>query len=1291
MIEETNDPAEMELAQEIQGGLGRLESLDSPNASRLTTVVHEETEKSLEVPEERQENGTTLQETTCSTSDKFLERIQEKGCDQVEGDVESQPRSPLGCSLSSSTSTQSRKRPADSDFLSVEADVKRIGVEMSEEETSQLRNDVKRLSPVVISLRERTLGEISLTPDSKHFGENVKPSTSRSQAEIISDSVEHSPTVSSVPQVSCTESSKINEDSSNVRSDLSLEEECSSSFEITDAKKKLPFDENDEDNADKSDDRGNDEDSCSSTSFHKEEVPPSCDHVDDETSKLITEILVSPRRMTVRLDRINVTNYIRTDSKKLVGPRRAIRKKEKTVAKNTSETLSPRRCLVVLKRIDEERKSNENIKMNGYVEETDVGPGDSREESSWEKEEASPAGKIDACGTTQEDSIGLAASSFEAKERDNDEDVSCKEESSMTVEGDKEKEKQEQEESYDDSMSERPLEDILKDLEKENRETNDLRTKSSEEQDRTPRKDVTKSCSVVISAIVIKEDANEKEKSQLAKDASPRRSTVVQKSWKEEVPSGAIIIEKLEEEEEVVLTSSSACSSKDGASLTLDSSKMTSTVTTTTTMPDSPEEALEASTDVQEAIDTETETETGSDSSELPSMPIVRVRDSCETEDTADRASCAENETENDSETLCCDEIATEMMTRLEPEKPEPFTEDSAESLALTTGARDEVRSDGSDSGLGSEIPGDPGPAPAPESDSETSFLDRIPDDILSDKEKAVNQLESFVPDESVPGTPQTTLTTFRSPAKSNLKRRLTDCMEGEPSPKRSNTEEPMKKKRNIHFDAVTVYYFPRAQGFTCVPSQGGSTLGMSATHTHAERFSLSEHAAEQRRLHRARLAQLRSERAANCGTEPASSSEDPSDDTDEEPSDNDELDIDSYYFLQPVPTWQRRALLRAAGVRRIDAVEKDECRDIRASREHCGCGCKGYCDPESCPCSRANVKCQVDRAGFPCGCTRDGCANSSGRIEFNPVRVRTHFIHTLMRLQLEKKQRDEEGIDHEDGTDNRNNKSGPLRDINLGSLMDNSNTEACISGGGFTTLHYENHDGGNGNSNCQPEVPGTREDSLDLYAIRDDCYPSEETVDGTPGGQRKLHPEFSQAFQTFSGQAGANMNFQQTAYQDYQAYTNLPSTSRVQFQPQFQPVPGSPGFSHYAVYGQDGTSVQDSCQVHPGQHSSNYEAAFAQDEATGSQYTNLNSVQPMNGAAVQQIGKLEPFSELLSGRYSYYGEIEPQAHGSYHGNASKEGEKNETNEEQRSESTEECDENFGEIIKKSMVETVSA
>ena len=39
----------------------------------------------------------------------------------------------------------------------------------------------------------------------------------------------------------------------------------------------------------------------------------------------------------------------------------------------------------------------------------------------------------------------------------------------------------------------------------------------------------------------------------------------------------------------------------------------------------------------------------------------------------------------------------------------------------------------------------------------------------------------------------------------------------------------------------------------------------------------------------------------------------------------------------------------------------------------------------------------------FPCGCTKEGCSNSAGRVEFNPIRVRTHFLHTIMKLELEK------------------------------------------------------------------------------------------------------------------------------------------------------------------------------------------------------------------------------------------------------------------------------------------------
>ena len=102
--------------------------------------------------------------------------------------------------------------------------------------------------------------------------------------------------------------------------------------------------------------------------------------------------------------------------------------------------------------------------------------------------------------------------------------------------------------------------------------------------------------------------------------------------------------------------------------------------------------------------------------------------------------------------------------------------------------------------------------------------------------------------------------------------------------------------------------------------------------------------------------------------------------------------------------TRQRRLLLRQAGVKKIDGLEKEECKDIRLSREVCGCDCRVYCDPATCACSLAGIKCQVDRLSFPCGCSKDGCGNKNGRIEFNPIRVRTHFIHTLMRLELEKK-----------------------------------------------------------------------------------------------------------------------------------------------------------------------------------------------------------------------------------------------------------------------------------------------
>lgn len=46
-------------------------------------------------------------------------------------------------------------------------------------------------------------------------------------------------------------------------------------------------------------------------------------------------------------------------------------------------------------------------------------------------------------------------------------------------------------------------------------------------------------------------------------------------------------------------------------------------------------------------------------------------------------------------------------------------------------------------------------------------------------------------------------------------------------------------------------------------------------------------------------------------------------------------------FFMKPVPTRQRRALLRESGVGKIETSEKDDCRQIRVSRESCGCSCQ--------------------------------------------------------------------------------------------------------------------------------------------------------------------------------------------------------------------------------------------------------------------------------------------------------------------------------------------------------------
>ncbi|XP_040921873.1 cysteine/serine-rich nuclear protein 2 [Toxotes jaculatrix] len=224
---------------------------------------------------------------------------------------------------------------------------------------------------------------------------------------------------------------------------------------------------------------------------------------------------------------------------------------------------------------------------------------------------------------------------------------------------------------------------------------------------------------------------------------------------------------------------------------------------------------------------------------------------------------------------------------------------------------------------------------------------------------------------------------------------------------------KPSPGGKRVRFDVVTVYYFPRRQGFTSVPSQGGSSLGMARHHSSIRHYTLGEFAREQETSHRHTLRQhLRQEKlnarkmkltrngTVECAQADLLTLEDVSD----EDLDVDGVEVDDCFFLQPLPTKRRRALLRASGIARIDAREKAELRAIRLSREECGCDCRLYCDPRHCGCSQAGIKCQVDRMSFPCGCSRDGCGNSAGRIEFNPLRVRTHYLHTIMKLDLEKR-----------------------------------------------------------------------------------------------------------------------------------------------------------------------------------------------------------------------------------------------------------------------------------------------
>ncbi|XP_017308705.1 cysteine/serine-rich nuclear protein 1b [Ictalurus punctatus] len=220
-------------------------------------------------------------------------------------------------------------------------------------------------------------------------------------------------------------------------------------------------------------------------------------------------------------------------------------------------------------------------------------------------------------------------------------------------------------------------------------------------------------------------------------------------------------------------------------------------------------------------------------------------------------------------------------------------------------------------------------------------------------------------------------------------------------------------RRGNVQFDQVTVFFFPRCQGFTSVPSRGGCTLGMMQRHSAQRRYTLAEFAMEQRHLRREKiknrikeekLEALKQKLTKNGTQESEEADQLTVDDIPEEEIDLSGVNLDSGSFLHPYPSKRRHAILKEAGVKKIDKEEKRQLHELRMSREDCGCDCQGFCEPETCSCSLAGIKCQMDHSSFPCGCTKDGCGNTEGRIEFNPSRVQTHYIHTIMKLELEKR-----------------------------------------------------------------------------------------------------------------------------------------------------------------------------------------------------------------------------------------------------------------------------------------------
>lgn len=596
------DSVENSICKKLDRGLENQESQEK-QLSDYPCFQKSEEEKENELKVEKLEK-----ETSESGENLDTDIDVESTKDSLQEPEESSKRpDSQNCNVEDEEDRIEKKRSSGGDFLPIGAEIRRVGVEISEEEATQMRNDVRRLSPVLVSLRERTLGEVFLSSQSCLFEVNdkaVSQTNDNSQESFGKND-------SRIQDVDQSEKRDVDEEETVIKINASL----------SDTNSKLN---------------------------HEEETLDV-----DITSLVPSRLNNSDRTSQDDSNNTNVTANIEITSC--------------TPTKKEATSSPCRRLSVVLNRVKEDDAKNDILTDENTIEDI------------WNIEE----------------------SSLHSKRKRNSVEEECDSSSEIS----KTKERCSKKQRWQANSS--PM----------------TRSKKCELSDsQSPDSNlILKKCKVVLERI---RSEFEQEEESHVEEASKR-------SEREELAPVAVI-GKLEEDEEVVLTSSSPSGENSRAFNKLDS------LETTPSSPEEGETPEETSVDVgAEGVDTETETETGSDSSEI--SPMTNIRELRDVDVASDhQLPCSEEGP------LCCVETMAPIMTRLETERPEAYTEDSAESLTLATGARDEVRSDGSDSGLGNEISGDPGPAPAPESDSETSFLDRLPDDILSDKEKGIRSVSSF-------------------------------------------------------------------------------------------------------------------------------------------------------------------------------------------------------------------------------------------------------------------------------------------------------------------------------------------------------------------------------------------------------------------------------------------------------------------------------------------------------------------------------------------------------------------